>query len=164
MGADGNWQLAISNSVGAFCPNYAFGSAFASCAEPCFHADATIFFRAASSLYNHFLMLKILLITALVIVVILVCVLVLAATKPARFAIQRSIVIQAPPERVFVLINDLHRWPEWSADEKDASTYRSYSGAPAGKGAICEWEGTGSAGKGRIEILEASPHLIRLQA
>jgi uncharacterized protein YndB with AHSA1/START domain len=110
-------------------------------------------------------MLKFLLVAALVIVVIVLCVLALAATKPARFTVQRNITVQAPPEKVFALINDLRRWPEWSGDERDESTVRrSYSGAPAGKGAVCEWEGTGSAGKGRIEIVESSPNMIRLQA
>jgi len=108
-------------------------------------------------------MLKTLLVAAIVIVVIVLCVLAIAATKPARFAIQRAIVVQAKPERVFALINDLHRWPEWSADSKeDASVTRRYSGAPIGKGAICAWDG--SSGKVRLEILESSPSLIRLQA
>jgi uncharacterized protein YndB with AHSA1/START domain len=110
-------------------------------------------------------MLKFLLVAALVIGVIVLCVLALAATKPARFTVQRSITVQAVPEKVFALINDLRRWPKWSADERDGSTVRrSYSGPPAGKGAVCEWEGTGSAGKGRIEIVESSPNMIRLQA
>ena len=110
-------------------------------------------------------MLKVLLIAALVIIVMVVCILVLAAAKPARFTVQRSITIQAAAAKVFALINDLHRWPEWSANEGNASTVRrSYSGAPAGKGAVCEWVGTGSTGKGRIEIIESSPSEIRLQA
>jgi uncharacterized protein YndB with AHSA1/START domain len=110
-------------------------------------------------------MFKFLLVAAIVVGVIVICVLALAATKPARFTVQRSIVVQAVPEKVFALINDLRRWPEWSADDRDASTVRrTYSGAPAGKGAVCEWEGTGSAGKGRIEIVESSANMIRLQA
>ncbi len=110
-------------------------------------------------------MLKFLLIAAIVIAVIILCVLAIAATKPSRFTIQRSIIIQASPEKIFALINDLHRWPEWSSNAKEEATVtRSYSGAPAGKGAICEWEGKGNAGKGRLEIVESSPRLIRLQA
>ena len=109
--------------------------------------------------------LKVLLIAAIVLIVIIAGVLALAASKPARFTIQRSITIQAPPEKVFALINDLHRWPEWSPDDKgDPSLTRKYSGAPLGKGAVCEWEGKGSAGKGRLEIIESSPNSIRLQA
>jgi uncharacterized protein YndB with AHSA1/START domain len=110
-------------------------------------------------------MLKVLLIAAIVILVIIVGLLVLSAMKPPRFTIQRSVTIQAPPEKVFALINDLHRWPEWSANEKeDSAVTRAYSGAPSGKGAICEWSGKGSAGKGRLEIVESSQNLIRLQA
>lgn len=110
-------------------------------------------------------MLKLLLITAVFIVVIIICVLVLAATKPARFNIQRDISVQAAPKKVFALIDDLHRWPEWSANEPGDSTVKhSYSGASAGQGAVCEWEGPGRAGKGRIEIIESSPKRIRLQA
>ncbi|HLJ25867.1 MAG TPA: SRPBCC family protein [Candidatus Angelobacter sp.] len=108
-------------------------------------------------------MLNPLLIAALVIAVVVICVLTLAATKPARFALQRSITIQAAPDKIFALINDLHRWPEWS-EQGDSRVRRAYSGTPSGKGAVCEWEGTGSAGKGRIEIIESSPNMIRLQA
>ena len=110
-------------------------------------------------------MFKFLLVAAIVSGVVVICVFALAATKPARFTVQRSIAVQAVPEKVFALINDLRRWPEWSADERNDSTVRrSYSGAPAGKGAVCEWEGTGSSGKGRVEIVESSPNVIRLQA
>jgi uncharacterized protein YndB with AHSA1/START domain len=109
-------------------------------------------------------MFRFLLITALVIVAIVICVLVLAAAKPARFTLQLSITVLATREKVFDLINDLHRWPEWSANEPNESTVRrSYSGAPAGQGAVCEWEGSGSAGKGHMEIIESSPNVIRLQ-
>src|SRR5882724_12734004 len=110
-------------------------------------------------------MLKFLLIAAIIIVVIVICVLALAATKPSRFTVQRSVTVQATRDKVFTLINDLRRWPEWSANEGDDSTVRrSYSGATAGKGAVCQWEGAGKAGKGRIEIIESSPDVVRLQA
>jgi uncharacterized protein YndB with AHSA1/START domain len=109
-------------------------------------------------------MLKLLLIAAIVIVVIILCVFAIAAAKPSRFTIQRSTTVQATPERVIALINDLHRWPEWSDAKEEAAVTRIYSGAPAGKGAVCEWEGKGNAGKGRLEIMESSPSLIRLQA
>ena len=40
----------------------------------------------------------------------LAVVLVVAATKPETFRIQRSIAIAAPPETVFMLIGNLHNW------------------------------------------------------
>jgi carbon monoxide dehydrogenase subunit G len=110
-------------------------------------------------------MLKALAIAALAIFVGVILVLALAATKPARYRIERSITIQTAPEKVFALINDLHHWPEWAPNEKDdASITRSYSGATAGPGATAQWEGKGSAGKLRLEILESSPSLVRVQA
>jgi len=110
-------------------------------------------------------MARFLLLVGIAVAAVLIIVLALALTKPARFTIQRSIVIQATPEKVFALINDLHRWSGWSAGQnEDPKTTRSFSGAPAGKGAIAEWEGTGSTGKGRLEIIESSSNLIRVQA
>lgn len=107
-------------------------------------------------------MFRFLLIAAIVIIVGILSVLVLAAAKPARYTVQRSITVKATPEKVFALINDLHRWPEWAADsQEDANVTRRYSGAPMGKGATCEWEGKG---KVRLEILESSPNVVRVQA
>jgi carbon monoxide dehydrogenase subunit G len=108
-------------------------------------------------------MLSFLLIAVIAIVALILCVLGLAATKPARYTVQRTITAQAMPEKVFALINDFHRWADWN--EKDATSMtRSFSGAPAGKGAILEWDGQGKSGKVRLEIVESSPKLIRVQA
>jgi hypothetical protein len=41
------------------------------------------------------------LITGIIIAAVVICVLLLAAIKPARYAIQRTITIQAPREKVF---------------------------------------------------------------
>lgn len=110
-------------------------------------------------------MLKVLLIVVLATVLIAVCIVALAALKSGRFAIRRSITINASPEKVFALVNDLHRWPEWSQDtQEQTSGEHRYSGAPAGKGAVYEWDGKGSAGRGRIEIVDSSANEIRLQA
>lgn len=80
-----------------------------------------------------------------------------AATKSDSFRIQRSISINAPPERIYPLIHDFHRWREWSPWEKiDADLQRSYSGPPSGTGAVYEWAGK-KAGAGRMEITDSSP-------
>jgi hypothetical protein len=56
-------------------------------------------------------MLKII---AIVIVVLIAGVLILAATKPDTFRVQRAASIKAPPEKTFALINDFNRWGTWS--------------------------------------------------
>jgi hypothetical protein len=62
--------------------------------------------------------------------------LVVAATKPKTFRIQRSTSIDAPPESVFVLIDDLHNWARWAPqDKEDASMKRTYNESEHGAGA-----------------------------
>jgi uncharacterized protein YndB with AHSA1/START domain len=95
---------------------------------------------------------------AIVVVVLLAALLVFAATKPDTFRVQRATSIKAPPEKVFVLINDLHSWGAWSPWEKlDPAMKRTHSGAASGKGAVYAWEGSGEVGAGRMEIIEAAP-------
>jgi hypothetical protein len=62
-----------------------------------------------------------------------------------------------PPADIYPIIADFHRWPEWSPWEgMDPSMKKSVSGAPAGKGAVYEWEGNSKVGKGRMEITDAA--------
>jgi uncharacterized protein YndB with AHSA1/START domain len=94
----------------------------------------------------------------LVVVLIVAVILIIAAFKPSNFTVQRTATIQAPPEKVFPLINDYHNWPAWSPWEKlDPSMKRSLSGPPSGTGAVYEWEGNSKAGQGRMEITESVP-------
>jgi len=88
-----------------------------------------------------------------------------AATKPDTFRVQRSIEIEAPPERIFQHINDLTKWIAWSPWEKmDPAMKKTASGAPLGKGAIYEWDGNHQVGKGRMEILESlSPSKVLIK-
>ena len=97
---------------------------------------------------------KILTVIGLVVVLILIY----AAFKPGDFRVQRSIAIQAPPEKIFPLINDFHQWPSWSPWEKlDPNMKRTLSGSPSGTGSIYEWDGNSKAGKGRMEITDSVP-------
>lgn len=92
------------------------------------------------------------------IVLAVVIVLIYAATRPDTFRIERAATIQAPPERVFPLINDFSSWRSWSPWEKmDPELKRTYTGPASGKGATYEWEGNKKVGKGRMEIKEAVP-------
>src|SRR5258706_6534048 len=96
--------------------------------------------------------------TALVIgAVVVVAVLVLAALRPSAFRVERSTLIKAPPEKIFAMINDLHRFNTWNPFEKmDPKIKGSYSGAESGKGAAYAWESV-KVGTGRMEIIDAAP-------
>src|SRR5688572_15089228 len=90
--------------------------------------------------------------------ILLAVLLIVAATKPDTFRVERSTSIQAPPEKVFALLDDFHRWSAWSPWEKmDPAMQRTYSGAASGTGAVYEWAGNSKVGKGRMEIVEATP-------
>jgi len=97
-------------------------------------------------------------IIAFVVVVLIVALLVFAATKPDTLRVQRATGINAPPNKIFPLINDFHRWGAWSPyEKKDPMMKRTHNGAANGKGAVYEWEGNKEIGKGRMEIAESSP-------
>jgi len=98
--------------------------------------------------------LKIVLIAALLIAAVLL----FAATKPNTFTVQRSVVIDAPPEKVFDLVNDFHNWPQWAPqDKEDPSMKRTFSGAASGVGAVSDWSGAGNTGAGRMMITDSQP-------
>lgn len=88
-----------------------------------------------------------------------------AATRPDHFRIERAVSIDAPPERIFPLINDFHAWEAWSPWETiDPQLIRTYSGATAGRGAIYEWNGNRQVGRGRMEIVASeAPQRVEIR-
>lgn len=84
--------------------------------------------------------------------VVVVAVLAVAATRPDRFTVRRSATIAAAPDEIFGLIQDFHRWDQWSPYEKmDPAMKRSFGGAAAGTGAVYAWESE-QVGHGRMEM------------
>jgi len=95
---------------------------------------------------------------AIAVVVVIAGILVFAATRPDSFSVQRTTSIHAPPDKVFAMINDFHRWGEWSPWEKlDPEMKRTFTGPPAGQGTVYEWTGNSQVGAGRMEILKGAP-------
>lgn len=100
-------------------------------------------------------MLKILL---LIVIIAIVGVLALATVQPDAFRVERSALIKAPPEKVYGLIEDLHRWSAWSPwEKKDPAMQRSFTGAERGAGAKYAWNGNKEVGQGSMLITEATP-------
>jgi hypothetical protein len=110
-------------------------------------------------------MLKAAAIIAVVIAVGIAAVLVLAATKPDKFRVERALAVKAPAEAVYPLIADFHRWTNWSPYEgRDPNMKRTFGGAERGQGATYAWDGNKDIGAGRMEILEAdTPSKIRIK-
>jgi uncharacterized protein YndB with AHSA1/START domain len=93
-----------------------------------------------------------------ILVVVVGVILAVAAARPPRLRIERSVVIDAPPAKVFALVDDFHNWRQWAPGDKDDPTSnRTYSGAEAGVGAVSNWRGNGNTNSARMEITEAVP-------
>jgi carbon monoxide dehydrogenase subunit G len=89
---------------------------------------------------------------------VIVLFVVVVSTRPSIFHVERSARVAAPPEVVFPLINDFHRWSSWSPWEKlDPNMKRDYSGSPQGKGAAYAWSGNDDVGVGNMRITESQP-------
>jgi uncharacterized protein YndB with AHSA1/START domain len=110
-------------------------------------------------------MFETIVIIAVVLAIAIAVVLILAATKPAVFRVERATVIEAPPEKIFSLIDDFHQWRAWSPwEDRDPALKRTYEGAARGKGAVYAWDGNRNVGAGRMEILSAtSPSAIMIK-
>lgn len=84
--------------------------------------------------------------------------LVYAWTTPDTMIVQRSTAVNAPPARIFPLINDFREWSKWSPwEDLDPALQRTYSGAASGPGAVYDWSGNRQAGQGRMEIMDTTP-------
>lgn len=98
-------------------------------------------------------MLKIVLI---VLALALVLLLAFAATRPAKFHIERSVAIAASPAAIFPRLNDLrlaHEWAPWR--DKDPQAVYTFDGPASGVGASQSWSGNGDIGAGRQTIVES---------
>lgn len=93
-----------------------------------------------------------------IVLVLVVAILLYATTRPSMLVIARSTVIQAPPEKIFPMINDFHQWSAWSPWEKlDPAMQKTYSGPDSGKGAGYAWQGNKKVGEGTMEITDSAP-------
>ena len=94
----------------------------------------------------------------LVITVSVIAVLSIAATRPAAFHVERSLSMAAPPEAVYAVLNDMHRFHEWSPWEKlDPAMKVEFGGPATGVGSSLSWVGNKEAGEGRMTTTDATP-------
>ena len=94
----------------------------------------------------------------LLIVAAVIAILAIAGTRPATYHVERSATMTAPPPVVHGIINDFHRWPEWSPWQKlDPDMKTSIAGSGIGPGSSYSWTGNDKVGEGRMTITSASP-------
>jgi uncharacterized protein YndB with AHSA1/START domain len=77
---------------------------------------------------------------------------------PSKFEVQRSVVIQAPPGKVYDLVSDPRTWAKWSVwNQRDPNMHVTYSGPPFGQGAKWAWV-SASEGSGSMEFVKVDPN------
>lgn len=102
-------------------------------------------------------MLEALLYIVLAVATVIAVILILATQRPDTFSVERSATINAPPERIFPLIADLHAFNRWNPFlKKDPATKLTYSGPASGTGAAHSWDGNSNVGRGSVEVTEVS--------
>lgn len=73
------------------------------------------------------------------------------------FTVSRSVVVAAPPEKVFGLLVDPREWRRWTVwNRRDPGMQISYSGPPSGVGAGWAWN-SASEGSGRMTFTAVQP-------
>ena len=100
------------------------------------------------------------------VVVVAIAFVIVVATRPSRFHIERSIAVLAPPENVFAQINNFHNWAAWSPWEKlDLQMQKTFSGPASGAGAGYAWRSeNGKVGQGQMTIERSDrPSLVRVK-
>lgn len=96
-------------------------------------------------------------ITLLILAALVAALLTVAAFRPDSFRLSRSTTINAAPDKVFALINDLRRFNEWNPFAKlDPQNAITYDAVTAGVGGAYRWQGEKS-GAGRMQITESLP-------
>lgn len=97
--------------------------------------------------------------------VVLVVLCGLIAMQPSTYSVQRSATFKASPDITFALVNDFHRWGEWSPwDKLDPNQKTTFEGPAMGVGAKYGWSGNDQVGEGRMTIEESKANeLVRIK-
>ncbi len=79
---------------------------------------------------------------------------------PDDVHVERSVMINASPERVFPYVNDFRRFNEWQPwAQLDPQTQFTHSGPATGVGARMKWSSEHpNVGRGSQEIIESQPN------
>ncbi len=74
------------------------------------------------------------------------------------YTVLRWTTIDASPAAVYAQVANFRNWRSWSPwEELDPNLERAYGGPESGIGAWYAWSGNRKAGKGRMEIIDATP-------
>lgn len=90
--------------------------------------------------------------------------LVVAASRPDMFRVQRSVVVDAPAARLQPLISDIHAFNTWNPfNQKDPNIRGEYRGPQSGPGAQYLFAGNSEVGKGSVTVVDVSPSRVAMK-
>ncbi len=76
---------------------------------------------------------------------------------PDKASLERSVVVDAPQQKVFNQVNELKNWEKWSPfSQADPTINIAYEGKTVGEGAKYSWKSENS-GAGYLQIKESNP-------
>ncbi|MDE2427849.1 MAG: SRPBCC family protein [Burkholderiales bacterium] len=87
--------------------------------------------------------------------VLIILILGIAYALPNAYSVSRSLVIHAPPEKIYPLVAAPKQWKNWSVwNQRDAAMHMQFSGPESGTGAAWEWQSR-SQGNGGMKFTYA---------
>lgn len=96
---------------------------------------------------------------ALMVAVLLIVLVVISLGLPAKWRVERAVVIAAPPSAVFPYINSLKKWREWAVwYEAHPDLPTEYSGPDTGMGATSRW--TEGNSRGAMKIMRSQNNTL----
>lgn len=92
-------------------------------------------------------------------VVVIVLFLVFVSTRNGKFNYERSVVINAPVEKIYPYLSNFKLGSQWNPfDQKDPNLKRTFLGNDGEVGSAMEFEGNNEAGSGKLEMLSLIPN------
>lgn len=78
------------------------------------------------------------------------------ALLPDHGHVERTVEVSSPVRQIFDAANTLRRFPEWSPERRlDPQLNMTYDGKRNGPGAVVNWNGNETVGKGKLEIVSS---------
>jgi len=94
------------------------------------------------------------------VVILVVALVVLVATRPGTFRVERSVVIEASIQPLYDTVADLSRWDRWSPwSHLDPAQKVTIEGGAGRVGTSYAWAGNDQVGEGRMTITAVRPPL-----
>lgn len=85
--------------------------------------------------------------------------------RPSSYRVTRTATIKAPPDRIFPLVSDYHKWGDWSPwSSRDPNMKVTYDGPAGDVGTNYTWSGNDTVGAGKMITLEIrSPEYMKIK-